>query len=391
MKSGFIRSALLGSTIVLAVSTAAVASAKLQVIYNFAGGSGDGANPSGPLLIDNQGALYGTTVGGGSTNNGAIFKISPHGKESVLHIFTGSGGDGSLPYGGVIADKAGNLYGATSDGGTNGLGIVFEIAPNGAETILHTFQGICCGSDGSFPYASLVMDKQGNMYGTTLKGGTSDDLGTVFRVTPAGVENVVHAFTGAADGSEPVLGFAIGKRNTLYGASLAGGAQNAGVAFRMTLDGTETVLHEFGSGSDGQYAVGWIALDDKGAMYGATQNGGGAANAGIVYKIDKDGVESILHVFNGADGEDPFSVTLVGDDLYGVTQFGGANGAGTIFKIASNGVFSAIHSFSGTDGRDPLCPLVAGSDGNLYGTATGGGATGNGVVFKLTLKKKNKS
>jgi uncharacterized repeat protein (TIGR03803 family) len=386
MYSRFIRSALPGCVAAIALSTGAFAVPKLQVIYNFAGGSGDGANPIGPLLIDDHGSLYGTT--GGSANNGTIFKTSPRGQESVLHVFTGTAGDGAQPYGGVIADKSGNLYGATSAGGTNGLGIVFKLAPNGVETILHTFQGICCGSDGSFPYTSLVTDKQGNMYGTTMKGGNGDDLGTVFRVTAAGTENVVHAFSGAADGSQPLLGLAIGKKHTFYGATGLGGAQNAGVAFRMTLDGTETVLHQFGSGSDGQYAQGWIALDDKGAMYGTTENGGGSANAGIVYKIDKNGVESILHAFNGADGENPISVTLMGKDLYGVTGFGGANGDGTIFKITSNGAFSVLHSFSGTDGRDPVCPLVPDSGGNLYGTTFGGGANSNGVVFKLTLKKK---
>ena len=342
----------------------------------------------GPLLIDDRGSLYGTTTNGGSADDGTIFKISRRGQEFVLHVFTGSSGDGSLPLGGVIADQSGNLYGATSGGGTNGLGIVFKLAPTGVETILHTFQGICCGSDGSFPYTSLVVDKQGNMFGTTMKGGNSSDLGTIFRITPSGVESLVHAFSGAMDGSEPLLGLVSGGKGVLYGATGLGGDQNAGVAFRMTSDGTETVLHEFGSGSDGQQAQGWIVLDDAGTIYGTTETGGGSANAEIVYKIDKSGTESILHVFNGADGENPVSVSLVGNDLYGITSFGGANADGTVFKISSNGKFSVLHSFAGNDGREPTCPLVADSDGNLYGTTIGGGANSNGVVFKLTLKKK---
>jgi uncharacterized repeat protein (TIGR03803 family) len=188
---------LLGPLVAAAISTAAMAAPKLQVIYNFAGGSGDGANPVGPLLIDDRGSLYGTTTNGGSADDGTIFKISRRGQESVLHVFTGTSGDGSHPLGGVIADQSFNLYGATSGGGTNGLGVVFKLAPTGAETILHTFQGICCGSDGSFPYTSLVVGKQGNMFGTTMKGGNSSDLGTVFRITPAGTESLIHAFSGA--------------------------------------------------------------------------------------------------------------------------------------------------------------------------------------------------
>jgi len=191
------RTALLGPLVAVAISTAATAAPKLQVIYNFAGGSGDGANPVGPLLIDDRGSLYGTTTNGGSADDGTIFKISRRGQESVLHVFTGTSGDGSHPLGGVIADQSFNLYGATSGGGTNGLGVVFKLAPTGAETILHTFQGICCGSDGSFPYTSLVVDEQGNMFGTTMKGGNSSDLGTVFRITPAGTESLIHAFSGA--------------------------------------------------------------------------------------------------------------------------------------------------------------------------------------------------
>lgn len=387
MRARLIPGILLWSAAVFALSSGADAGSRLKVIYNFAGGSGDGANPIGPLLIDGHGNLYGTTFAGGSASDGTVFKISRRGQESVLHVFTGTAGDGTQPLGGVIADKSGNLIGTASAGGTNGLGIVFAIARNGVETVLHTFQGICCGSDGSFPYTALLADKRGNMYGTTFKGGNSSDLGTVFRITPAGNETLIHAFSGATDGGEPASALVRGKNHVFYGTASVGGSQNLGVAFRMTADGTETVLHNFGSGTDGQTASGWIAVDDQDNMYGTTESGGGSANAGIVYKIDKDGTESILHAFNGADGSGPISVTLVGHDLYGMTGFGGANNDGTIFKIAPNGALTTLHSFSGTDGRDPTCPLVPGGDGNLYGTTIGGGTHSNGVVFKLTLKK----
>jgi uncharacterized repeat protein (TIGR03803 family) len=374
--------------VALALSTSAGASAKLQVIYNLLGGSGDGANPIGPLLMDGSGSLYGVTLSGGSANAGTVFKISPRGQETVLHVFTGTGGEGSHPFGGVLVDALGNLYGTTSGGGTNGLGIVFKLAPSGVETILHTFQGICCGGgDGSFPYSSLIIDEHGNMFGTTMNGGNSSDLGTVFRVTPDGTENVIHAFSGT-DGSEPFFGnLAIGKHGTVYGAALFGGEYNAGVAFRMTAHGTETMLHQFGAGADGQNPEGWIAVDN-GNIYGTTQQGGGSANAGIVYKIDNSGVETILHVFNGADGATPLAVTLVGKALYGVTAGGGANNSGTLFKLSLNGRFTTLHAFDGTDGDGPNAPLIAGSDGNLYGSTYRGGAQGNGVVFKLTLKQR---
>jgi uncharacterized repeat protein (TIGR03803 family) len=387
--SDCLRRIVIGAVVAIASATGALAGAKFQVVYDFAGGTGDGAGPAGPLLTDGRGSLYGVTSNGGSADDGTVFRISQRGKETVLHVFTGTGGEGSEPFGGVIADASGNLYGATSGGGINGLGIVFEVAPNGSETVLHTFQGICCGnSDGSFAYSSLVADGQGAMYGMTMNGGSSSDLGAVYRVMSDGTESVIHAFAGT-DGAHPVLGgLAVDRSGVFYGAASAGGANGGGVAFRMTAGGTETILHQFGAGSDGSYPQGWIVVDKHDNMYGTTQYGGGSANVGIVYKIDANGVETILHVFNGADGGEPLGLTLVGDTLYGVAIIGGKSNSGTIFKIAPNGAMTTLHAFGGQDGFTPSGPLVADGAGNLYGTTYGGGAKGNGVVFKLTLKKK---
>ncbi len=388
MNHVFFRVAVLGSAIILPIFAGSAQAASLKVIYNFTGGP-DGTGPRGTLVRDSSGAIFGATKSGGAYEFGTVFKVSATGKVTSLHVFSGAGGDGSKPEGGVIADAQGNLYGTTSAGGENGLGIVFKITPTGAEKILYTFQGICCGSDGSFPMSALVANAKGNMYGTTYKGGNSSDLGTVFKVTPRGAETLVYAFAGGTDGANPGGGLAIDNRGNFYGASYAGGTDNVGVVYRIASGGAETVLHTFSwETADGSQPNDVPVIDDHGNMYGTTLRGGmeGSGGYGTVYRVTHSGVETIVHTFDDIDGADPTGVILVGKVLYGVAAAGGANGLGTIFKLKPNGGFKVLHSFDGTDGSGPACQLISDGAGTLYGTTTAGGTFGFGTLFKLTLK-----
>ena len=212
------------------------------VLYSFTGP--DGANPYGNLLRDGAGNLYGTTNTGGASNAGVVFKVDATGHETVLYSFTG-GADGANPFAGVIRDGAGNLYGTASGGGTSGNGVVFKVDPSGHETVLHNFAG---GTDGNLPYAPLIADQRGNLYGTTFFGGTGF-FGVVFKIDPSGRETVLYNFTGFADGGTPSAGLLRDNQGNLYGTTNSGGDLNdqpcignygCGVVFKLSVCRTAT-------------------------------------------------------------------------------------------------------------------------------------------------------
>jgi uncharacterized repeat protein (TIGR03803 family) len=315
------------------------AAGKEKVLYNFAGIGGDGAFPYfGSLARDSSGTLYGTTYDGGIYSQfclfscGTVFKVDASGKETVLYRFTATGGDGQNPWQGVIRDPAGNLYGTTFTGGTTGSGTVFTVDPSGKETILYSFRG---STDGGFPYGGLVRDAKGNLYGTTSGGGSSFG-GTVFTVDPSGVETVLYNFIGGADGGAPQAGLIRDSAGNLYGTTYVGGAAALGTVFKVNIQDQETVLYSFTGGADGANpAYGSLVRDRTGNLYGTTQTGG-SSGFGIVFKIDTTGKETVLHSFSGSDGKIPYG-TLALDkagNLYGTTSAGGAYGGGVVFKIA---------------------------------------------------------
>jgi len=369
---------------------------KIYPLYAFKGGS-DGRYPRTSLIMDGTGNFYGTTVAGGSQDDGTVFKLAPDGTETVLHSFTG-GNDGSDPYAGVIADKAGSLYGTTISGGPNGYGVVFRVAMDGTETVLHAFAG---GKDGLVPYASLLR-YGGSLYGTTYRGGfrrTCTDqqgCGTVYKVAKGGTETVLYAFTGGNDGGYPSGGLIADKAGNLYGTTSAGGSggcySGCGTVFKLTPDGTETVLHSFNNGSDGFSPLENLIADPVGNLYGTTTYGG-TYSVGTVFKLAPDGTETVLHSFaNGSDGAYPLSALVLDDagNLYGTTSQGGdfGTGYGIIFRIAAGGTERVLHTFcyNCKAGSRPAAGLVADSAGNLYGAATEGGAgcgEGCGTVFEL--------
>jgi uncharacterized repeat protein (TIGR03803 family) len=322
-----------------------------KVLYNFTGGS-DGGDPYGTLVQDKAGNLWGTTEQGGSSGYGTVFKLTKSGKETVLYSFTG-GADGANPSAGLVL-SGNTLYGTTecggsgsgcSGGGGSGNGVVFELNINtGTETVLYTFRGL----DGAGPSTGLALDDRGNLYGTTSTGG-STNYGVVFEVVPkTKKETMLHSFDWS-DGAYPTSARLNTTEEILFGTANAGGSSGAGVVFSLTIkSGTYTVLYSFTGYPDGEYPQGTLALDPKGNLYGTTDWGGDS-------------------------GCDDYS------------------GCGTVFEVVPKTKReSVLYSFQGgTDGGYPHGGVIRDTKGQLYGTTGSGGdlsgcgGYGCGTVFEF--------
>ncbi|HET6275964.1 MAG TPA: choice-of-anchor tandem repeat GloVer-containing protein [Candidatus Cybelea sp.] len=353
-------------------------------------GGGDGANPYDALTPLN-GSLYGVTYGDklGSSGLGTVFRISASGEESVLYRFKGSPSDGAEPVGKLVAMN-GMLYGTSYNGGAKNLGTVFAISPAGKEHLVYSFQG---GSDGTNPAAGLTV-ADGKFYGTTVdSGGASQGDGTVFEVTPAGAEHVLHTFQGFPTDGESPYGQLLLVGNELYGTTQNGGANHDGTVFAMSTAGKERFVYSFAGPPDGGLAIG--GLIKVGASFYGTTEDGGSANGGAIFKVSNAGKEQVVYSFKGQplDGSTPRdSLVEVKGSLYGTTYDGGKNSMGSIFETTTAGKEQMLYSFKGEpkDGANPFGGLVV-LNGVLYGTALSGGFhTGGanhpygGSVFKLT-------
>ena len=351
-----------------------------------------GTTPVSGVIRDSAGNLYGTTVSGGLgflPHFGVVYKLDPAGHETVLYTFTG-GADGGAPYAGVILDSAGNLYGTTQHGGGaqcgiyHGCGVVFKLDPTGHETVLHSFTG---GADGSLPIAGVILDAAGNLYGTTSAGGTAN-AGVVFKLDSTGQETVLYSFTGGADGGQPYAGVIRDPAGNLYGTTFEGGVHcmglGCGVVFKLDTTGHETVLHRFAGGADGSHPYAGVTLDAAGNLYGTTVFGG-TSRVGTVYEIDASGLETVLYSFNAASGYEPYGgVTLdAAGNLYGTTVVGGTEEDGTVYMLDPTGHATVLHRFNGDNGEGPNAGVIRDSAGNLYGTTGSGGGSYEGVVYEL--------
>jgi len=342
-------------------------------------------------------------------------------KEEVLYSFTG-GNDGGDPAAGLIFDKAGNLYGTNVVGGTGaactgGCGTVFKLTRNSSgkwqETVLHNFQA---GTDGKNPYGGVTMDAKGNLYGTTVAGGSGgecsngDGCGTIYELTHSGsnwTESVLYSFTGGTDGAGPGGGVVFDEKGNLYGTTPDGGKPNGcggigcGVVYQLapTKNGgwRQKVIHTFTGRDDGATgSLGLLLVDKNGNLYGVAEQGG-AHGAGTAFELSPvSGGKWKMSILDGFKGTPhagfPYGglISDAAGDLYGTTYYGGANGLGSVFKLTqgSSGKWSesVLYSFkTGTDGNSPTSTLVFDGQGNLYGTTSAGGdANGDGTVFKLT-------
>jgi uncharacterized repeat protein (TIGR03803 family) len=306
-----------------------------------------------PLIWDTKGNLYGTNFGRGCSTacGGALFELSAEGVFHWLFTFKSITTDGASPLGGLVTDAEGNFYGTTYEGGAYYLegtygGTVFKATKSNTETVLHSFGG---PGDGAQPQAGLIIDSQGNLYGTTPSGGSSDD-GIVFKLAPDGTETILHNFTGGkTDGVAPIASLLMDSEGNLYGTTLNGGLgacnSGCGTVFKITVAGQESLLHRFAGGDDGALPAANLIMDAKGFLYGTTAQGGGTGcsgtGCGTIFKIGPGG-ESVLYRFTGeADGAAP-EAGLVFDaegNLWGTNIYGGitnsncTNGCGVLFKL----------------------------------------------------------
>ena len=377
------------------------------------GRSNDGSSLYSSLTLDAEGNVYGTTVEGGTHNAGIVYELSPTEsgpwKETVLYNFKGGSQDGANPHATLVFDNAGNMYGTTLSGGLNprvcngGCGVIFKLAPptgegKWTETVLYEFTG---GADGGTAYAGVILDSASNLYGTTLAGG-SKGFGTVYELTPAfgggWQETVLHNFGGTPDGVAAYATPVFDSAGNLYGTTYEGGAHNQGMVYQLTKQGSawvEHILYSFKGGNDGDEPFAGVIFDQAGNIYGTT-SAGGSANCGTAFELlaGSGWKEVILHTFlglNGGDGAIPNGLTFDrSGNLYGTTVGGGQFNPGTVFRLSrkSRGwKETVLYSFTGgNDGAYPSAALTMDAVGNLYGTTLWGGPAGDtigGVAFEF--------
>ncbi|MHB8455976.1 MAG: choice-of-anchor tandem repeat GloVer-containing protein [Acidiferrobacterales bacterium] len=347
-----------------------------------------GAFPFSVLFI----AACGGGGGGGGTSPAPT---TPTQSEAILYNFGApNSGDANKPSSDLVMDSNGNLYGTTIAGGANNTGAVFKITPSGTETILHNFGPIGTTSDGTGPStSSLVLDGSGNLYGTTQNGGLYGG-GTVFKITPSGTETILYNFPGTSfPGSDfPVGHLAIDGSGNLYGTTQMGGSTGKGTVFEITPSGTETILYNFSGpvpgGGLGAPTIG-LVMDSSGNLYGAANEAGFASGYGLCGTTSTPTVVVFKLTPSGniSTGSCTYSLSELMIDSSGNLYGTTPNSNGEIYKITPSLVAYSIYSFSGdknSSGTINHSDLLMDGSGNLYGTTSNDGANGVGSVFKLT-------
>jgi uncharacterized repeat protein (TIGR03803 family) len=290
--------------------------------------------------------------------------------------------NGASPLAGLVQGRDGNFYGTTPQlFGTNDLGTVFKMTPAGALTTLVAFNG----TNGANPRAGLVQGNDGNFYGTTAGSGASD-RGMIFKITSAGELATLVSFNGT-NGAAPQAGLVQGSDGNFYGTTADGGAFNLGTVFMMTPTGVLTTLVSF-DGTNGAVPEACLVQGNDGNFYGTTVLGGDSYN-GTVFMVTPSGTLTNLVSFNGFNGSNPYAGLMLGSDgnFYGTTVNAGPGGGyryGTVFMVTPSGTLTTLYTFTGDDGGDSQTGLIEGSDGNFYGTTRFGGANAEGTVFKIT-------
>jgi uncharacterized repeat protein (TIGR03803 family) len=373
-----------------------------SVLYSYpAGGIG---NPSFPIAcsFDHAGNLYVVTQEGGAGNAGSVSQLKPvtgGWDETTIYSFTGET-DGALPWNAVVADAAGNLYGISSNG-TSGGGAVYELSPTtGGTWTISILHGFTDGTDGGQPVGGMVMDSDGNLYGTAEYGGTTIN-GVIFELQKTGsgfTYSVLHNFPGGAGGSAPYGTLAIDAAGNLYGTTSTGGTSRAcstgcGTVFRLSpVAGGGWhfgVIHSF-DGSDGAIPWAGVTLGPGGTLFGTTTYGG-ASGYGSLYRLAQSGgtyVITVIHSFtNGTDGGNPTAGVALDSrgNIYGAAYNGGANSAGVVYEFDHGSITENIlWAFDTTDGASPHGSMAMDSFGNLYGTTFYGGTFASGTAFEVT-------
>jgi uncharacterized repeat protein (TIGR03803 family) len=388
---------ILAATVLAAtLSSTAWAQATEQVIYTFTGGN-DGGFANGGMVIDSQGNLYGTTCQGGLNGGGTLFKLTPNTNgtwtEQVLYNF--SDFSGYCPQSNLVFDSKGNLYATTYGGGANFQGTIFELVKqtNGtfAGQVLYNFTG---GSDGGMPEAGVIVDGAGNLFGTTLAGG-SLGFGTVFELVPGTggtwSEKVLYTFNGGSDAGEPFGPVILDSNGNLYGTATKGGAHDYGVIFELSPGAngvwTEKIIHSFTGGTGGICPFSGVVFDKAGNLYVETDFYVLQLTPGSNGMWTAKNVHDFAGGSDGAQAYGGLAFDQAGN-LYGMTGVGGLH-MGTVFELSpgANGTWTekVLHKFAGgSDGAYPQYPTLAvDTAGNVYGETPRGGASSWGVVFQV--------
>ncbi len=382
--------------------------------------NGGGYYPEGGLVFGADGNLYGTTVYGGTAGRGTVFQaILPTGggttaTVNTVYSFT-AGADGGNVSSTLVVDASGDLFGTSSDYGANDEGGVFELILSTATTpYTYAFNGLYSfqTADGTDPAAPLTLGSDGNLYGTTARGGSNGD-GTVFVVNPTtGATTTLYTFLNTADndddsvnapvngvdGSQPYGKLVEASPGVFYGTTEYGGTNGNGTIFQLNtatnpatgaITGTTTVLYSFtGASPVGSRPLGGLVLAADGFYYGTTENGG-TSGYGTLFQFNPTTGAAVTVVgFTQANGQNPVTSLLSASDgnLYGTTEDGGTNGDGTLFRYnPATAALTTLVNFTGTNGANPVSALIQGTDGNLYGTTEDGGINGDGTLFQVTL------
>ncbi len=341
-----------------------------------------GNSPNGNLLKDADGNFYGMTSRGGTYGAGTIFSMTPNGGVLILKQFN-LNIDGGYPDGELIKGADGYFYGMTSAGGPNSYGTIFKISATGDYTIIKSFT---VNTDGGNPHGHLTLAKDGNFYGITHSGG-SNGVGTIFKLTPSGTFNVIHAMNSTTGGGASYGSLTEGKDGNLYGITYNGGSFSNGTIFKIKTDGTFTVLKHLKAATDGGASQSDLIQASDNNFYGTCYNGG-TLGYGTIFKISTAGVFTVVKNFSySTDGGNPYDGLMQNTDgnFYGITRAGGSKGAGAIYKLTQAGVYSVIHHLDPTtEGSTSSSVLVTGADGNLYALCNSGGANNAGTAFKVS-------
>ncbi len=338
-----------------------------------------------------DGNLYGTTIYGGPSDSGTVYRISPSGTMTTIYNFCAAGGtctDGAEPFFGLTLGADGNLYGTTNQGGANNDGTVFKITLNGTLTTLHSFDG----GDGCTPQGGVMLANNGFFYGTTLFCGTG--AGTLFAFKPGGSFRTLYQFrSNSLHGGNPYTVPIQASDGNLYGVTYAGGSSGLGVFYKVTPSNTVSNIYNFCSVTDcadGASPLGGLVEGSDGNLYGTVT---GANNCcGAIFRLTTSGTETILHYFSGGDGSTPIATLALGNDgvMYSTTPQGGSGicsgGCGTIYSITTGGAFTSLYDFcvlsSCLDGYySGDGPLFQDTNGTFYDTNAYGGTDNVGTVF----------
>jgi uncharacterized repeat protein (TIGR03803 family) len=415
----------------------AVMASDTETTLHALSGRGDGAAVQSGLIRDSSGNLYGTASQGGASGQGTVFELTPNGSGgwtfNVLYAFTGGAADGGQPMAGLVFDSQGNLWGtasATPDGGYL-CGSVFELSPgSGGTWTFSTIYSFTGQTDGCAPFGNVILDSAGNVYGTTSQGGgaNGNQSGTVFELTRSGnswTEQTLHTFTGGNDGGNSYAGLIMDRAGNLYGDTTSGGSGGQGVVFKLHKTGgiwIESVLYAFTGNLNGNDAnpTGNLTFDSAGRIYGTTCGEGffgcigGTTNGGVFElapsptaprSAQQEWQITWLYQFSGgADGGNPYAGVVFDSagNLYGTTLHGGqftqggycrdSSYCGVVYKLTpSPWTESVVWTFTGAgDGANPYAPVILDSAGNIYGVNIVGGnlsdcgGTGCGTVYELT-------